>query len=78
MKILVLGLGPCGLGAMRQAAHYLNNISLMGLDRSTSAGGLASSFVDHQGFTWDIGGHVQFSHYKYFDDAMISFLGEDG
>jgi hypothetical protein len=41
-------------------------------------GGLASSHVDMEGFTWDIGGHVQFSHYKYFDEAMHDFLGRDG
>ena len=41
-------------------------------------GGLAASFVDENGFTWDIGGHVQFSHYEYFDAAMRAFLGEDG
>ena len=41
-------------------------------------GGLARSFVDEQGFTWDIGGHVQFSHYAYFDGVMDQLLGADG
>jgi hypothetical protein len=31
---------------------------------------LASSFTDIKGFTWDIGGHVQFSHYEDFDRVM--------
>ncbi|MFC0181860.1 protoporphyrinogen/coproporphyrinogen oxidase [Pseudarcicella hirudinis] len=39
---------------------------------------MATSFVDDKGFTWDIGGHVQFSHYKYFDDLMKKALGEEG
>ena len=28
------------------------------------------------GFTWDLGGHVLFSHYKYFDDVMDRALGD--
>jgi protoporphyrinogen oxidase len=40
--------------------------------------GLSKSFVDEKGFTWDVGGHVQFSHYKYFDELMLKALGEDG
>ena len=28
--------------------------------------------------TWDFGGHVQFSHYDYFDALMDSLLGADG
>ena len=34
--------------------------------------------MDEQGFTWDVGGHIQFSHYDYFDRAMDEFLGVDG
>ena len=34
--------------------------------------------MDEKGFTWDIGGHIQFSHYEYFDRAMDEFLGKDG
>jgi len=48
------------------------------VERAGEAGGLAASFVDDQGFTWDIGGHVQFSHYQYFDRAMDEFLGKEG
>jgi protoporphyrinogen oxidase len=41
-----------------------------------SSGGLASSVVDPCGFTWDIGGHVLFSHYRYFDELMVTALGD--
>src|SRR5262249_4084200 len=34
--------------------------------------------IDEHGFTWDLGGHVQFSHYGYFDDLMDELLGVDG
>jgi len=30
------------------------------------------------GFTWDLGGHVQFSHYQKFDEYMdLAFPAED-
>ena len=32
--------------------------------------------VDAQGFTWDLGGHVLFSHYQYFDEVMNTALGD--
>jgi len=76
-SIIVAGSGPTGLGA----AHRLNELrqdDWLLLEASNHAGGLAASFVDDKGFTWDIGGHVQFSHYEYFDRAMTDFLGADG
>ena len=73
---LILGAGPTGLGAARQL-HMSGCTDWTILEASLWPGGLAASFVDPEGFTWDIGGHVQFSHYDYFDDAMIEFLGRD-
>src|SRR6202453_1209480 len=75
-SVVILGGGPTGLGA----AHRLTEIGEVGVrvfDENPYAGGLASSFVDAHGFTWDIGGHVQFSHYRYFDDLMNDLLGDD-
>ena len=72
-KIVILGLGPCGLGAawrLEELAHS----DFAVFEKSSYPGGLAASFTDTNGFTWDIGGHVQFSHYKYFDDVMDSLL----
>jgi protoporphyrinogen oxidase len=48
------------------------------LEAAPMAGGLAASFLDERGFTWDVGGHVLFSHYDYFDAAMDELLGKDG
>lgn len=77
VKHLIIGAGPAGLGA----AYRLNELGakdFLIVERNPYVGGLATSFVDDQGFTWDIGGHVQFSHYKYFDDLMDRALGLDG
>jgi protoporphyrinogen oxidase len=46
------------------------------VEKAELPGGLASSFVDKQGFTWDIGGHVQFSHYRYYDEVLDHALGD--
>lgn len=76
-KYLILGAGPCGLGA---AWHFdkLGEKDWLILEKENHAGGLATSFLDENGFTWDIGGHVQFSHYDYFDEVMDTALGVDG
>jgi protoporphyrinogen oxidase len=75
-RIAIIGAGPTGLGA----AHRLQELGLENFtifEKERYAGGLASSFVDRAGFTWDIGGHVQFSHYDYFDRLMDQLLGEE-
>lgn len=77
VDVLIIGAGPCGLGAARRLEE-LGTSSWALLEQADHAGGLAASFVDDRGFTWDIGGHVQFSHYEYFDRAMDEFLGPDG
>lgn len=77
IKLMILGAGPTGLGA----AWHLQQLDFRDwalLEAAIHPGGLATSFVDKQGFTWDIGGHVQFSHYEYFDHVMDEVLGVDG
>ncbi len=62
-KIVIIGAGPTGLGAAYRLKELgYKNFQLY--DRHPYIGGLASSFTDSAGFTWDIGGHVMFSHYK--------------
>jgi len=75
-KYLIIGAGPTGLGAAHRL-HELGMDDFLVLERETYAGGLAASFKDEHGFTWDIGGHVVFSHYGYFDDLVASLLGDD-
>jgi protoporphyrinogen oxidase len=76
-SLLIIGAGPTGLGAAwRLAARGRRDWLLV--EAEGEAGGLAGSVVDDHGFTWDLGGHVQFSHYDYFDDLMDELLGADG
>ncbi|MBN1517992.1 FAD-dependent oxidoreductase [Candidatus Sumerlaeota bacterium] len=76
-KILIIGAGPTGLGAAHRL-QQLGHDDWMLFEQSGEAGGLARSVTDEHGFTWDIGGHVQFSHYKRFDNLMDAALGPDG
>ncbi len=75
-RIIIIGAGPTGLGA----AYRLKELGYKNFgiyDRLPHIGGLASSFTDSAGFTWDIGGHVMFSHYKYYDDVFDKLMGSD-
>lgn len=71
--IVVIGGGPTGLGAAWRL-HELGHRSWTLLEAAHEPGGLASSVVDERGFTWDLGGHVLFSHYEYFDRLMDELL----
>jgi protoporphyrinogen oxidase len=72
--VLVIGAGPTGLGA----AHRLRELGhrdWLVLEAAECPGGLASSVVDEAGFTWDLGGHVQFSHYAVYDRVLDASVG---
>jgi protoporphyrinogen oxidase len=73
VKYLIIGAGPTGLGAAHRLAELGEN-SFLVLERETHPGGLAASFQDRDGFTWDFGGHVLFSHYPYFDRLTDELL----
>jgi UDP-galactopyranose mutase len=75
-KLLILGAGPTGLGAgWRLAQRGHANWAIR--ERNAYPGGLSASFLDAQGFTWDIGGHVVFSHYPEFDRFFDEMTGGD-
>src|SRR3954447_24169363 len=74
-KIVVIGAGPTGLGA----AHRLRELGhddVVVLEANDYVGGLATSFTDDAGFTYDIGGHVMFSHYDYYDQVVDRLMGD--
>ncbi|MFZ5437619.1 MAG: protoporphyrinogen/coproporphyrinogen oxidase [Patescibacteria group bacterium] len=71
--ILILGSGPTGLGAAYRLQE-LGYENFLVLEKNNFVGGLATSFVDDKGFTWDIGGHVVHSHYQYFDQVFAKHV----
>jgi protoporphyrinogen oxidase len=75
-KVVIIGGGPTGLGA----AYRLNELGYDNwvlYEKSDDVGGHATSHVDPQGFVWDEGGHVIFSHYPYFDKLIDDMLGKE-
>lgn len=65
-RYVIIGAGPCGLGAgWRLTEAGLHDFTIY--ERAPHPGGLAASYRDANGFTWDVGGHVLHSHYPYFD-----------
>ncbi|MCJ1314588.1 hypothetical protein MMC25_008270 [Agyrium rufum] len=77
VDVLVIGAGPTGLGAAKRL-HQINGPSWLIVDSNDVPGGLASTDITPEGFLYDVGGHVIFSHYKYFDDVIDEALpGED-
>jgi protoporphyrinogen oxidase len=45
------------------------------LESAPEPGGLASTIVTPEGFLFDLGGHVIFSHYRYFEDLLCNCVG---
>jgi protoporphyrinogen oxidase len=75
-RIVILGAGATGLGA----AYRLQELGHQDWDiyeQHDYIGGLATSFRDDKGFTYDVGGHVLFSHYKYYDELIERLLGSN-
>jgi protoporphyrinogen oxidase len=75
-KIVIIGAGPTGLGAGWRLEE-LGHEDWVILEANDYVGGLATSFTDEAGFTYDIGGHVMFSHYPYYDDIVDKLMGGD-
>jgi protoporphyrinogen oxidase len=75
-RILIIGAGPCGLACARELSRLGFDDWLI-LERSDRPGGLASSVIDPAGFTWDLGGHVVFSHFNAFDALLSEVMGEE-
>lgn len=73
MKITILGTGPAGIGAVR-CLSLDTQVDLQLFERHAHVGGLSASFKDQASFTWDIGGHVLFSHFDYFDQVVQKSL----
>lgn len=75
-RIVIIGTGPTGLGAGYRLKE-LGYTNFVLYERNAYIGGLSHSFVDPKGFTWDIGGHVMFSHYTYYDQCFEKLMGKE-
>ena len=75
-RILIIGAGPTGLAAAYRLRE-LGYTNFLLLEASDHVGGLASSEKSANGFIYDIGGHVLFSHYPYFDRLFDKLLGNE-
>jgi protoporphyrinogen oxidase len=74
-KIVIIGAGPTGLGA----AYRLQDLGYHNwelYEQNSYVGGLSASFRDKDNYTWDLGGHVLFSHYEQFDRVVEEALGD--
>ncbi len=71
--VVILGAGPAGLGAAH-AFHEAGFDDWSLYEQAEAVGGLSRSIVDERGFTWDVGGHVVFSHYDYFTKLLDGLL----
>ena len=73
MRIVIIGAGPTGLGAAYRLAEQ-GHTNFKVYDRNPYVGGLATSFHDEKGYTWDLAVHVAHSHYHYVDRLMERLL----
>jgi len=75
-RIAIIGAGPCGLACGREFDR-LGYSDWAIYERGTTAGGNAASVLDPAGFTWDLGGHVVFSHFGEFDRLLAEVMDGD-
>eukprot|EP00042_Codosiga_hollandica_P042671 m.394984 g.394984 ORF g.394984 m.394984 type:complete len:539 (+) comp56382_c0_seq2:434-2050(+) len=77
VDVLIIGAGPTGLGAATRLHQHRQNAWKL-VEASDVAGGSARTDTTPEGFCFDQGGHVIYSHSKYFDDLLnTAFPGED-
>lgn len=67
--IVIIGAGPTGVGAALRLVD-LNIRDWVLIESASHVGGLSMTDCTQAGFLFDMGGHVLFSHYPYFDSAL--------
>ena len=76
-RIVIIGAGPTGLGAAWRLDRE-GFVNWVICEQAGEVGGLAGSHLDRNGFTWDIGGHVVFSHYELFTKLLDGLFEPSG
>lgn len=72
--VLIVGAGPTGL-ATATRFHQLGFTDWLLVDSQERPGGLSRTDTTPEGFLFDIGGHVIFSHYDDFDRLLQDSVG---
>ena len=72
---LIIGSGPTGLGAATR--FQMSGKDFFLIDQANDSGGLATTDVTPEGFLFDMGGHVIFSHFDYFDQLVDAAYGSE-
>lgn len=67
IETLIVGAGPTGIGAAWACENQ--GLKYLLVEAAANAGGLAST-ISHDGYRWDLGGHVIHSHFPDFDTAI--------
>ncbi|AAR26880.1 FirrV-1-B5 [Feldmannia irregularis virus a] len=75
VNVLIIGAGPCGLGAATRL-HQHGQESWLVVDQADKPGGLSCTEETPEGFLVDKGGHVVFSSFQYFDELLQAALGD--
>ncbi|MFZ2024799.1 MAG: FAD-dependent oxidoreductase [Microgenomates group bacterium] len=75
--IVILGAGPCGLGAAWELKKKGATTSFHVYEATDHVGGLSSSVTDAKGFTWDIGGHVFHTDNQRMQKLFLQLLGKN-
>jgi len=73
VSTLVIGAGPTGLGAAVRLHDHGDKEWLL-VDAGEGAGGLAGTDMTEEGFLFDLGGHVIFSHFDLFDRLLQAYV----
>jgi protoporphyrinogen oxidase len=82
-NILIVGGGSTGIGSAWRLNELITknrlnkDVTWMIVDESGHVGGAAASRVDKHGFTWDLGSHVVYSRYKYFNNVLNNIMSDE-
>ena len=77
VDVVVIGAGPTGLGAATRLSQFPDDApDFKVFESSKDVGGLSKTLETTEGFLFDLGGHVIFSHYEYFDSLLKDAVGD--
>ena len=75
-RIVIIGAGPAGLGAA-WALHKAGYDDWCLYERTSEIGGLARSWTDEHGFTWDTACHVFYTKEPVFQAFLDEMMGDE-